>query len=103
MSKQEIIENVAKRKRVETLAQAVCKKPACELQDLTQMVYIVLLEYDEARIQDLWKKGQLDYFIMGIIRRQYQEPRQDYRWKFCRYAEKAVELTENYNNLPDEN
>lgn len=39
--------------------------------DLEQEVYGILLEYDPDRIVEMHSKGQLRYFVVGIIQRQY--------------------------------
>ena len=44
--------------------------PDYDLQDLSQMIYEALLIQPEERIQDLWNNNEMQYFIIGIIKRQ---------------------------------
>ncbi|MBR1575872.1 MAG: hypothetical protein IJ654_05410 [Bacteroidales bacterium] len=73
MTKREIVEILARERRVETMVQNIAHAPiADDLQDLAQMVYIVLLEYDDEKIEDLWENGQINFFIARIILNQYR-------------------------------
>lgn len=71
-TKTEIIEAIAKDRMVETMVTNIAHKPmSADLQDLSQMVYLILLEYDEKRLQDLWINNQMHFFIARIIINQY--------------------------------
>ena len=71
-TKTEIIEAIAKDGMVETMVTNIAHKPmSADLQDLSQMVYLILLEYDEKRLQDLWINNQMHFFIARIIVNQY--------------------------------
>lgn len=71
-TKTEIIEAIAKDRMVETMVTNIAHKPmSADLQDLSQMVYLILLEYDEKRLQDLWINNQMHFFIARIIVNQY--------------------------------
>ena len=57
---------------VETMVTNIAHKPmSADLQDLSQMVYLILLEYDEKKLQDLWINNQMHFFIARIIINQY--------------------------------
>ena len=71
-TKTEIIEAIAKDRMVETMVTNIAHKPmSADLQDLSQMVYLILLEYDEKKLQDLWINNQMHFFIARIIVNQY--------------------------------
>lgn len=71
-TKTEIIEAIAKDRMVETMVTNIAHKPmSADLQDLSQMVYLILLEYDEKRLQDLWINNQMHFFVARIIINQY--------------------------------
>ena len=71
-TKTEIIEAIAKDRMVETMVTNIAHKPmSADLQDLSQMVYLILLEYDEKRLQDIWINNQMHFFIARIIVNQY--------------------------------
>ena len=71
-TKAEIIENLARNRVVETMVTNIAHKPmSADLQDLSQMVYLILLEYDDKKLQDLWEHNQMNFFIARIIINQY--------------------------------
>ena len=71
-TKAEIVEAIAKDRMVETMVTNIAHTPmSADLQDLSQMVYLILLEYDEQKIQDLWINNQMHFFIARIIINQY--------------------------------
>lgn len=73
MTKYEIVERLAKERRVEAMVQNIAHAPlSADLKDLCQMVYLVLLEYDADKIADLWDNNQMDFFIARIILNQYR-------------------------------
>lgn len=71
-TKTEIIEAIARDRMVETMVTNIAHKPmSADLQDLSQMVYLILLEYDKKKLQDLWENNQMHFFIARIIINQY--------------------------------
>lgn len=74
MTKYEIVETLARERRVETMVQNIAHADAldADLKDLAQMVYLVLLEYDDDKIADLWDNRQMDFFIARVILNQYR-------------------------------
>lgn len=73
MTRAEIVEKLARAGTVEEMVQNVAHSPlTADLRDLVQMVYLALLEYDEAKLQDLWEHRQMRFFIARIILNQYR-------------------------------
>lgn len=71
-TKTEIVEILARQRVVETMVTNIAHAPmSADLQDLSQMVYLILLEYDEKKLQDLWENNQMHFFIARIIVNQY--------------------------------
>ena len=71
MTKSEIIGLMAKSRMVEfSIGGMTHQHLDYDLQDLSQMIYEALLEQPEERIQDLWANGEMQYFVLGIIKRQ---------------------------------
>lgn len=69
----EIVEQLALDRRVETMVENIAHTHLDDdLRDLSQMVYLALLTYDEAKIVDLWEKGQIGFFIARIILNQFR-------------------------------
>lgn len=73
MTKAEIVAQLA----ADGVVEEMCRKTAHtgeltpDLQDLAQGVYLILLEYNEARLVDLYETGALGFFIARIICNQY--------------------------------
>ena len=73
MNKAEIIEEIAQERMVEAMVQNIAHQALNDdLSDLCQMVYLILLEYDEDKLQDLWDHNQIRFFLARIIINQYR-------------------------------
>lgn len=71
MNKYEVVETLAREKRVEGLVQVICKVTSPILSDLAQVIYLALLEYDDDKIVELYTKGQMNFFLVRIIKNQW--------------------------------
>ena len=72
-NRSEIIESLARNRVVETMVENIANQSlSADLKDLSQMVYIILLEYDEKKLQDLYENDQMKYFLARIIVNQYR-------------------------------
>lgn len=68
MTRAQIVEQIAREGQVEALICNIAHSALTDdLKDLAQMIYLVLLEYDEDKIIDLWEHKQMRYFICRII------------------------------------
>lgn len=86
-----IIETLAKEKRVEALVENIAHHSlTADLKDLCQMVYLVLLEYDETKLQDLWENDQINFFLARIIVNQYRSSNSPFHYIFRRFQERCV-------------
>lgn len=73
MGKSEIVNKIAKGKMVEQMVQNIAHQSlSADLKDLCQMVYLILLEYDEQKLQDLWSNNQMNFFLARIIINQFR-------------------------------
>lgn len=89
----EMIETIARERRVETMIENIAKQPlAAELKDLAQMVYLVLLEYDETKLADLWENDQINFFIARIILNQYRSSNSQFHKLYRKYERKAEDI-----------
>ena len=61
-----------------------------DLKDLCQMVYIVLLEYDDDKILDLWENDQINFFLARIIINQYRSSNSPFHTIFRKMQERSV-------------
>lgn len=96
MDKKKIIETIAKEQRVEFLVRRIVKERNDEmpqpLKDLCQMIYLILLEYDEDKIVDLWEHGEMNFFIVRIIRNQYKSVNSKFFYLYRKFDNKAFFL-----------
>ena len=71
---------------VETMVTNIAHKPmSADLHDLSQMVYLILLEYDEKKLQDLWENNQMHFFIARIIINQYNSVNSPFHTMFRKF------------------
>ena len=84
-----IIERIARERRVETIISNVCRSNAPEMQDFAQMIYLALLEKDDTLIVRLDKRGQMDYYITAMVKRQWNTDHSAFRDLFTKYQRKA--------------
>lgn len=88
MNKAEIIEQIAKARMVETMVQNIAHESLssnADLSDLCQMVYLILLEYDEDKLQDLWEHNQIRFFLARIIVNQYRSSYSTFHIQFRKF------------------
>lgn len=77
----EIVEILARDRRVEKIIERVAGHDTrtADLADLSQMVYLTLLELPDGLLQDLFENGQENHYIVRVIKNQYFQDRQWYR------------------------
>ena len=91
--KETIIETLAKERRVEALVENIAHHSlTADLKDLCQMVYLILLEYDESKLQDLWENDQINFFIARIILNQYRSSNSPFHAIFRKYQERSLSI-----------
>lgn len=89
-SKAQIIEILAQEKRVEALVENIAHHAlTADLKDLCQMVYMILLEYDEGKLQDLWENDQMNFFLARIIINQYRSSNSPFHTIFRKFQERS--------------
>lgn len=85
-SKSEIIAEMASGRMVETMVENIAHQSlSADLKDLSQMIYLILLEYDEDKILDLWEHKQMTYFIAKIIINQYRSSNSPFHSQFRKF------------------
>ena len=79
VTKFQICDRIARERRVETMVENIARRHLDDdLRDLVQIVYLIILEYDEDKIVELWDLGQINYFIVRVIKNQYFYKRTEY-------------------------
>jgi len=93
IDKQTIIEILAKERRVEALVENIAHHSlTADLKDLCQMVYLILLEYDESKLQDLWENDQMNFFLARIILNQYRSSNSPFHAIFRKYQDRSLSI-----------
>lgn len=93
VDKMTIIETLAKERRVEALVENIAHHSlTADLKDLCQMVYLVLLEYDETKLLDLWENEQINFFLARIIINQYRSSNSPFHTIFRKFQERSVSM-----------
>ena len=97
MGKNEIVNEIAKGKMVEQMVQNIAHQSLSDdLKDLSQMVYLILLEYDEQKLQDLWSNNQMNFFLARIIINQFRSSNSPFHTiyrKFQSMVDKEIHVT----------
>ena len=89
----EIVEELAKARRVEELCRNICKRPSSELEDLSQMIYLNLLSSRPEIICDLYEHGQLDFYLVRTIQNEANSKDRKYYRLIRRYDENRQPLS----------
>ena len=93
VDKRRIIDTLAKEKRVEAMVENIAHHALTDdLKDLCQMVYLILLEYDEDKIIDLWENDQMNFFLARIIINQYRSSNSPFHTIFRKYQERSISI-----------
>lgn len=102
MTRQEIAEQLARERVVEQLVCNTAHAPlSADLQDLCQIVYLILLTYDEDKIIRLWESGAIRFFLARVISNQLHLPRSQFDAQIRRFRSRSEDITQHYD-LPDE-
>lgn len=93
-TKTDIVIALSTDKVVEKMVQNIAHQSLSpELKDLCQMVYLILLEYDESKLQDLWENHQMNFFLARIIINQFRSSNSPFHMTFRRFQERSVDIT----------
>ena len=69
MTLREIVATIGREQRVERIVCRIAGRDTltADLEDLAQMVYLILLEYPEDKIQDLWDCDAIYFLIVRLV------------------------------------
>ena len=69
MTKNEVVETIAKEKMVEQICSNIAKSADCDdtLKDLSQEIYLDLLSKDEEKIVNLYEADQIRFFVVRMV------------------------------------
>ena len=97
MSTREVVEYIARSKLIQECILIVTGGVwRSEYDDLVQDILIELL--DQSKVVDLYKKGQLKYFIMRIVRNNIQSNTSRFYYRYRRFSlrNSGPEILESY-------
>ena len=99
----EIIAKIAEDRLVETMICNIVKRStlSSDLRDLSQMVYLVLLEYDSDKVCELWHNGEIRFFIARIILNNINSKSSPFYRIIRKFSDRSEELGPNQEALPD--
>ena len=76
------------------MVENIARQPLdADLRDLAQMVYLILLEYDEEKIVDLWENKEINFFIARIILNQYRSDHSAFHNLFRKFQDRSVNIS----------
>lgn len=73
-----------------------------DIDDLVQEIYMILLDYKEDKIIEMYNKKQLKYFLVGVIQRQYHSSTSPFYKKYKKYYTLVDENHINKSELNDD-
>lgn len=73
-----------------------------DIDDLTQEIYLLLLEYNSEKIVEMYKKKQLKFFLIGCIQKQYHSVTSPFYKKYKKYYKLIDGNTINNNEVYDD-
>lgn len=94
MTKQQIVEQLAKERKVERMAHAICRSDRPEIDDLVQICYLALLEKPDELIERAHVEGWLPFFVLNMVKKQAKSDRSTWYAQFRRFQARSVELGE---------
>ena len=91
MDRNGIVEALARQRRVEHFAQIYAERRLDDdLKDLCQIIYLALLQMDEAKLRDLWDNGEIDFYLRRVVKTQLFGNRSDYEREVLRFRRRAT-------------
>ena len=97
MTKNEVISVIAKERMVETAIANIAKTNSDVLKDLSQEIYLDLLEKDEQKIVKLYESNQIRFFVVRMILNNLFSKNSPFYQTF----KKNANLTVNIDDLKD--
>lgn len=82
----------------ERLVEEICKNLGVSpkyMDDLVQEIYLILLEYDQEKLQSIYDKGQFNFFLTRIIKNQYFSNTSPFFKKYRKY----YDMVDDNNNV----
>ena len=99
MTKNEVVNIIAKEKMVEQICSNIAKSADCDdtLKDLSQEIYLDLLSKDEEKIVNLYETNQIRFFVVRMVTNNLFSKNSPFYQTF----KKNANLTVNIDGLKD--
>lgn len=88
----------------EKLVETICKNIGVAekyFDDFVQEMYLILLEYDQQKLQEIYNKGQLNFFLTRIIKNQWCSKTSTFYTKYRKYYD-VIDLNNDGLNVYDD-
>lgn len=96
-----MINKIANEKLVEDICKNIGVSPKY-MDDLVQEIYLILLEYDQEKLQAIYDNDQINYFLTRIIKNQWCSTTSPFYRKYRKYYEHTDENKCNYTNMEND-
>lgn len=95
MDRNRLIEMIARQRMVEGIVCNIAHAHSltADLRDLSQEVYLALMEYDMNILADLWESGAMRFFIARIVLNQYCSATSPFYAKIRRFRRRTEDVT----------
>ena len=101
MTNNEIVDSIARACLVERIINRIVGGKFVEnYQDLSQYIYIKLLEMDNERLSIMYEQGKIRYYISGMVTRQIFSRNSNYYKEYGRYEQSKSPLDASYEGIP---
>jgi len=94
--KQEIINDLAQQKTVEKIVAKLLpssRNPFDCPDDLTQLIYLILLEKSEDLIVSLYEKGEIGFYILKVVRNQLLSKSSGYFYTYIKLRSQSDDIS----------
>jgi hypothetical protein len=96
-----MLNRIANEKLVEDISKNIGVSPKY-FDDFVQEIYLILLEYDQEKLEAIYEKGDINFFLTRIIKNQWCSTTSPFYRKYRKYYEYADENKNNYINMDDD-
>ena len=101
-TKREIIDEMARDKKVEEFISNTAKTSNIDLTDLAQDIYLSLLQYDDEKIEGMYERGELDFFLARMITNNINSQTSPFYSHYRKWTTKRSEITNDLKNNYEE-
>ena len=100
MTSNQIINELAKNKVIEKLVSNISPEgDSPDTSDLSQLIYLTLLEKPNSLIEDLYSKGELIFYVIRIITRNIYSTTSPYYRTIKKFKNKTTDIDDFKNQL----